>query len=226
MSRVLALVEGRTEQTFVSEVLAPALGIKGVFLSATLTGKPGHKGGVRRWASVRKEILTVLKRDPLGCCTTMFDYYALPADWPGRQQATTKPYAEAAGVIEDAVHAAISEKLGDACDPRRFVPYIQMHEFEALLFTEPSILADVVQCPARRSRFEQIVTECGAPEAIDDNPLTAPSKRIAAVAANYQKVLHGAIAAKRIGLARMREACPHFDDWVGRLEALAQREAA
>ena len=226
MSRVLALVEGRTEQTFVRAVLAPDLGLKGVFLSASVAGKPGHKGGVRPWASVRREILAALKQDGRRYCTTMFDYYALPTDWPGARDAKAKPFDEAAAVIERAVHADICGELGDSFDQRRLIPYIQMHEFEALLFTDTQVLADVVQQPHLRNHFDKIVTDCGEPEAIDDNPETAPSKRILSAAPNYQKILQGAIAAKRIGLACMTEACPHFAEWVGRLETLAPREAA
>jgi hypothetical protein len=225
MSRVLALVEGQTEQTFVREVLAPDLGRLGVFLSASLIGKPRHKGGVRPWASARADILTALKQDQHRYCTTMFDYYGLPTDWPGRRTALPRPYREAVSTIERAVHEEICGELGDSFDQSRFVPYIQTHEFEALLFAEPQILADVAQCPSLSDHFEEIVAECGEPEAIDDHPETAPSKRILGVAPSYQKVLHGTIAAKQIGLAKMKQACPHFGEWVGRLEALGSREA-
>ena len=220
MSRVLALVEGRTEQTFVREVLAPGLSSKGVFLSATMIGKSGHKGGVRVWASARRDIMAALKQDLRRCCTTMLDYYALPGDWPGSSEAREKPFDQAASVIERAIHGDICRELGDSFDPRRLIPYIQMHEFEALLFSDTDILSGVLPCPEAKSALDQIVAECKEPEGIDDNPKTAPSKRLLDLAAGYQKVLHGAIAAQRIGLARMRTACPHFRDWLERLEAL------
>ena len=87
MSRVVAIVEGYTEQAFCREVLAPALGAKGVSLEAQLVGKPGHKGGVRSWESARRDILNALKQQPDRACTTMVDYYGLPGDWPGVRQA-------------------------------------------------------------------------------------------------------------------------------------------
>lgn len=95
-----------------------------------------------------------------------------------------------------------------------------MHEFEALLFSDCGILAEVLQQPQSGAVFSGIVTECGEPEAIDDDPATAPSKRILSVVPGYQKVLHGPIAAQRIGLDKLRQACPHFDAWVRKLEVL------
>ena len=91
MSRVLALVEGQTEQAFVRDVLAPELGNRGVFISATLIGKPGHKGGIRSYESVQRDILAALKQDIGRSCTTMFDYYGLQADWPGVPEARSLP---------------------------------------------------------------------------------------------------------------------------------------
>lgn len=41
----------------------------------------------------------------------------------------------------------------------------------------------------------------------------------------YDKVLHGSLIAKRIGLAAIRAKCPRFDAWVRRLEALAPKSA-
>lgn len=220
MSRVFALVEGQTEQAFVREVLAPALAPKGVFLTGGLMGKPGCKGGVRPWASARREILAALKQDRRRHCTTMFDYYGLPNDWPGAEEAKGAPFALAAGTIEQAILADVSAELEDSSAQCRFVPYIQLHEFEALLFSDTETLANVLHRPDLKGQLHGIVSECAEPEGIDDDPETAPSKRILSIAPAYQKPLHGAIAAKRIGLERMRQACPHFNAWVTRLEAL------
>ena len=63
MSRVYALVEGQTEQALVRDILAPALSILGVYLSAVLVGEPGHKGGVRRFSVLQRDISNLLKQD-------------------------------------------------------------------------------------------------------------------------------------------------------------------
>ncbi len=221
MNRVLALVEGQTEQTFVEEVLAPALGIHGVFMTGALIGKPGHKGGVRPYPAVLPEILAALKQDKQRFCTTMFDYYALPTDWPGAMESKSKPPKQGVAILEREIHNDVCQQLGSAFDTNRFRPYLQLHEFEALLFSDPQVLADVLQEPTLSPRLEAVVRECGEPEAIDDDPDTAPSKRIMRLAGHYQKVLHGTIVAKRIGIQKMRGQCPHFAEWLEMLEELA-----
>jgi Domain of unknown function (DUF4276) len=223
MSRVRALVEGQTEEGFVREVMAPSLGAGGVFITSTRIGKPGRRGGIRSWPAVRKEILATLRHDPAIHCTTMFDYYGLPSDWPGRCGAgQAKQVTDKAHAIEQAMHDDVCGELGGSFDRARFLPYIQMHEFEALLFCDTGVLAEVVQLAYIRSRLDEIVEECGEPEGIDDDPRTAPSKRIRAHVPRYQKVIHGIIAAKRMGLATMRERCPHFAQWIRALEQLGQ----
>ena len=220
MSRVLALVEGQTEQTFIREVLAPALGIAGVYVYPRLIGKPGHKGGVGSFDRARVEITNLLKQEPRSHVTTMFDYYGIPASWPGVSAAKGRSYAEIPGIVEMAIGDKIARGMGESFNRSRFIPYIQMHEFEALLFSDPATLAQAIGQNALTGDFQSIVDSFGACEAIDDGPTTAPSKRIQSVAPSYQKVLVGSIAAKRIGLIRMREKCPHFSQWVAKLEAL------
>ena len=82
MIRGLALVEGPTERNFGQQVLAPHLGHHGVSFSPKVIGKPGHKGGCR-WEVAKREILALIKQGPQ-ICTTMFDLYGLPDDWPSR----------------------------------------------------------------------------------------------------------------------------------------------
>jgi len=142
MSRVRALVEGQTEEAFVREVLAPNLGVHGVFVSATRIGKPGRRGGVRPWLVVRNDILATLKQNRAVYCTTMFDYYDLPSDWPGTDGTRRKrPISKKAGEIQQAIQADVCNELGESFDAQRFIPYIQMHEFEALLFSDTGVLA-------------------------------------------------------------------------------------
>lgn len=83
MIRIYIVVEGQTEEGFVNEVLSPVLGQFGIFASARLIGKPGHKGGVVRYRRAKNDIELLLKQDRGAYCTTMFDYYALPNDFPG-----------------------------------------------------------------------------------------------------------------------------------------------
>jgi uncharacterized protein DUF4276 len=220
MSRVVAVVEGKTEQTFIRDVLVPALSEKGVFMSPRVVGKPGHKGGNVKYPRVRKDILGLLKQDPELYCTTMFDFYALPLDWPGYEESRSQSYPHNAECIENAVAEDIVLTLGSSFDSRRVVPYIQMYEFEALLFSNTDILSITIQKSDRKNELQSLVRQFGCPEKIDDDPNGAPSKRIRKFAPHYQKVIQGAITAQRIGLDAIRQGCPRFHKWITTLESL------
>jgi hypothetical protein len=225
MSRVIAVVEGQTEQGFVREVLAPFLSYKNVYMTAQLVGKPGHKGGDCRYERAKRDILALLKQEADTVVTTMFDFYALPDSWPGRVEARTALLATKAEIVETAVQNDISSELGTSFDRSRFRPYIQMHEFEALLFSQPATICAVFQSPESEQEVQSVRASFRNPEEINDNFETAPSKRLLKVFSNYQKLLHGLIAAKRIEIGPMRKECPHFARWVEVLEAAGQRGA-
>jgi len=119
------------------------------------------------------------------------------------------------------MHQDVCGELGTGFNVRRFVPYIQLHEFEALLFCGPKELSNVLQAPTLEPTLREIVEQAGEPEAIDDDPSTTPSKRISSLAPRFQKTLHGATTAQRIGLERLRAGCRHFAEWLVKLETLA-----
>lgn len=224
MIRILAFVEGQTEEKFIREVVSPSLAPRGIFLKATTPGRRRTQGGVQRWTRIKNELLRYIKEDTGRFVTTMFDYYGLPSDWPGRDKARhDRRISTKAEAIEQAVHADVCSKLGKPSDGARFLPYIQMHQFEALLFSDTGILAASLGHAVLKSRLDEVVKECHEPEGIDDNPETAPSKRICAIVGGYQKVLHGIIAAKRIGLSTMRNRCPHFAQWLAALQQCGER---
>ena len=218
MIRVAALVEGPTERNFCQRILAPHLGCHNVAFSPKVIGKSGQKGG-NRWPVARRDLLALL-RQGFDQCTTMFDLYALPKDWPGRKEAREKGLkkAEAARAIETAIEADIAGVMGG--DEAGFFAYLSLHEYEALLFSDPVELASVTMGEKDAEKFAAIVVECGGCEEINDEPDTAPSKRILKIAPQYRKASDGPVAAQRIGLETMRAKCPHFDEWVGRLERL------
>ncbi|MFY9342722.1 MAG: DUF4276 family protein [Planctomycetota bacterium] len=182
MSSVLAIVEGHSERAFVERVLAPHLGLVGVALTARLIGPVGHKGGVRRpWPQVREEIIAMLRTGGgrrAVHVTTMFDYYGMPDDWPGREESVPKEHQAKATCVEASIHADICASLGQAFDPRLLFPYVQMHELEALLFVDIHKLRYEFVDEAR-TLTELASSVAGIPpEQINDSPVTAPSKRI------------------------------------------------
>jgi hypothetical protein len=220
MVRVHVLVEGQAEETFAREVLLPYFAQYEIYLFPRRLGKPGHKSGVCKYPLAQREILLTLKQEVQTFCTTMFDYYAMPPDWPKRKEARRKPFAERSAMVEDAMLADISSQLGARFNSSRFIPYVQMHEFEALLFSDPKALADGLKL-ANDAAVQSIRDQFHCPEEINDSCQTAPSKRIKSLNRGYDKVLQGVLISKKIGLNVMRAQCPHFKEWVGKLETLA-----
>ncbi len=216
MTRVLVLVEGQTEETFVSSVLQPHFNQRQVYLYPILSG------GIKPYQCARRDILATLKSDAGAFCTTMFDYYGMPKSWPGREAAKQKVHTEKAATIEHAIQEDISAQLGDDFNRSRLIPYVQMHEFEALLFSNPSALARELKL-RDESEVQSIRDRFASPEEINDSEQTAPSKRIKALYAGYQKPRQGILVSRSIGLDVMRTQCPHFDAWIRKLEALANQ---
>jgi hypothetical protein len=115
----------------------------------------------------------------------------------------------------------IVDEMGADFDHDRFVPYVVMHEFEGLLFSDCQAFARGIGQDDLAPAFQAIRGQFESPEEINDSPYTAPSKRVEALVPGYEKPLLGVLAALEIGLDRIREACPQFHAWVCRLEALA-----
>lgn len=226
MSRLLVHVEGETEETFVNEVLARHLYSIGYEkVSARLVGNArqrDRRGGIRGWSTVRSDIVRHLLQDPGCLTTTMVDYYGLPKtgsrSWPGRAAASTAEFAQKATIVEQALLADIMQVLPKEVESTRFLPYVMMHEFEGMLFSDCGRFASSIGEPKLSAQLSAIRKEFGSPEEINDSPNTAPSKRIEALVPGYQKPLHGNIAAIEIGLEAIRAQCPHFSQWLVNLE--------
>ena len=104
---------------------------------------------------------------------------------------------------------------------RRFVPFVVVHEFEGLLFSNCQVFAQSIGRRDVAAAFQAIRDGFETPEHIDDSPDTAPSKRVEDLVPEYQKPLFGSVAAAEIGLPRIRAECPHFASWLRQLETIA-----
>jgi hypothetical protein len=145
--------------------------------------------------------------------TTMIDLYALPGDFPGFEDC-----AKLSQTVDRA--ECLEQRLAQDLDHRQFIPYIQLHEFEALLFSDVSQFE--IDFPGAIEKLKTIRGQFQTPEEIDDGPDTAPSKRILKVLPDYEKPVSGPAIAKRIGLSTLRRECRHFDRWIERIEAASQ----
>lgn len=220
MVRVYVVVEGQTEIVFVKELLQQPFSNLGIYLHPSLIGKPGHKGGVLSYDRAKRDIIGFLKQERDTFCTTMFDYYGLPVDLPGLPIKGSYRPIEKAEIIEQSFKKDIIQTLGNSVNPDRFIPYIQIHEFEALLFSNPQALAKSIYRNDLALEFERIRTLFHSPEDINDNPDTTPAKRIKHLCHEYVKSIHGILAAAEIGISIIRSECKHFDQWLKNLEAL------
>lgn len=223
MTRVQVIVEGQSEESFVKEILAPTLWPSEIYLFPVLLGVPGHKGGRPNYARVKKDVVLQLKQDREAYCSTMFDFYGLGSGFPGTPLPPNLGNVEKVIRIEQAVKQALINELPDLRPDARFLPYLQLHEYEGLLFSDPPAFAAGIKQQHLRVQFETIRNAFATPEDINDNPNTAPSKRVLGAYPAYRKVLDGTLAAKAVGIDRMRQECPHFRAWLEQLEALAGR---
>lgn len=224
MVELYAVVEGVSEQNFVEQILAEHFAKRGIYITATRVGRPGHKSGICGWERARRDIVNFLRQGNPGrrvYVTTMFDYYGMPYTWPGRAQAAAKHIPERAATVEDALLNDIAAQLNDL-DRKFFIPYVQLHEYEALIFSSPGALTS--EFPGRVREIKELIEESGNldPESINDGPSTAPSKRIEARIPEYagRKPSASVNVLREIGLVELRNRCPHFGRWLSRLESL------
>jgi hypothetical protein len=226
MNEIAIIVEGLTEKTFVRDILTPHFLSHGVRIWADLAGPTEHSGGVRSWGKVRRRIRHAVSERRGRIVTTMFDFYGMPGSWPGRTEAAQLPADTRGEHVEKAMLDDFRKHAGEDFRPDLFVPYVQVHEFEALLFSDVTKLAEVLAAESQQdhealvAKFKTMLDQAGQPEAINDGWDTCPSRRIASAAARYTKPTFGPLVAGRIGLEKLRGACPHFAQWVKRLEAL------
>lgn len=213
MIHLNVLAEGKTEQQFFNMVLKPHLRRCGVVGKVRLIN---NCGGWNSYRAARRDLLRWARQDPEAWFTTMVDLYALPGDFP-QAAGAANPYVRVAELEKAWGQDAAAEGLA------RFIPYIQLHEFEALLFADPWALdAQFFDQELAIARLAETAAAAGNPELIDDGPATAPSKRIIAAIRQYEgrKASAGPLTAALIGLPRLRAACRHFNDWVTTLERL------
>ncbi len=222
---VMVVAEGYTEKRFISEVLSPYLATKSIFMHSPMVGKPGHKGGDIRFSRMEKDFAMHLKQRQDTFISMFVDYYGIKTDWPGlddsRQCSSPKAIAD---VMNRATKEKVASKLAGQGADYRFIPFIAVHEFEALLFSDVDILAS--QIKTDKSAIEKILKECGEPENINNSSDSTPYKRLKRLYAPYKKKTTGITIAKLIGIEKMRNQCPLFHEWLSTLEKLQGEQHA
>ena len=219
--RLNITAEGQTEERFVKQTLSIYLSDFKVYADVrnVLTSKDKDKqyrGGLISYKKAKADIQTWLKHDNANNVffTTMFDYYALPNDFPGFEDSRK---------IQDKYERIefLEKEFAKDISDSRFIPYIQLHEFEALLFSKPDIILNhYFEHDKAVKELINVAKEFSNPELINDNVDTAPSKRIIKLIPEFNKVHIGATLAGEIGIEELKKSCRHFNNWITKLESL------
>lgn len=216
MKRVAVYVEGFTEEGFVNRLLAPHFKIMGITLTPIIlkTKKrddaKDEKGGYITYYKIQKAIRELLNN--FDNVTTMFDYYKLPRDFPGKDGIKGKTCYERVDFLED--------RFYDDVESRRLIPYLSLHEFEALVLTSPEAIDRAFPDQHVKQEIEKITHKADSPEEINDDENTHPSARLITIVDCYSKAYHGPLIANNIGLNTIRSKCPHFNEWLSKLECI------
>lgn len=201
MVRLAVSVEGQTEERFIKEVVAPHLQDREIYTAPVLLGRSGGSVSIPR---VRKDLTKLLRS--FDRVTTLYDFYG----FKGKDKAESKESLERK--ILDCVKSYSRSRL---------IPYVQMYEFEGLLFSSPEAIENNI--PPHRGLSDwarRVVEEFGGnPETINDSEHSAPSKRLSSKA-RYIKTVHGPDIAGEIGLEVLREKSRGFRKWLSELEGL------
>ncbi len=213
MTRLYVVVEGLTEFNFVQELLKPHLER---VLPALLVSAVRHKERFT-YAGLRKDIKRLLGApgSPV-VVSTMIDLYKIPADFTGVRESEGGPHRERVRKIE----GAFAGEMDDA----RFVPYIQLHEFEALVMCGFDVLAE--RYPDRHAEIRElerrISREFRSPEEVDR--FQPPSRRLVQAIPRYAKIVDGIHVVETVGIDVLRQKCLHFGEWLAALETCAKEK--
>lgn len=212
MIRLAVSVEGQTEEEFVKRILANHLRLQQIEPTPILVGSArgtSRGGNVSTDRIVRDMVALLASHDAV---TSLVDYY-------GFRDKGDKTVED----LEKCLRDLVLERVNADRYSEKVVPYVQRHEFEALLFSDVQVFANHIEFTGESiGALEEACGQFTTPEDINDRPETSPSKRIVRVLPRYKKVLHGPELADQIGLDRIRAACPRFNAWIAHLESLAR----
>ena len=216
------LCEGQSEQVFALKVLKPYLIPNDIIVRANLlitNRKLNAQGGIISYQQVKRDLYNMMNsvndsQYEKHFFTTMFDLYALPTDFPGYSKTETNPYTRVA-TIENAFSVDINS--------HRFIPYIELHEFETLVLCNPLKLKQTY--PNAQKQIEELDTKWrketnGNVELVNSTRETSPSKRLIRALEdhyNYDKKLMAVVATQDIGIDTLRQLCVHFNQWIDRI---------
>ena len=216
MKRLIIVCEGPTEHEFCVNVLAPELLKADIYVEAPLVKR--SNGGIVPWSSIKRQIeMHLHEKDAY--VSLLVDYYGIKDSYNFPRWMDSKgilPLSSRLQFLCDGMKADIEPERAS-----RFIPYMQIHEFESLLFSDINVFKDNFDNKAMEfSILENAVREFENPEDINSRPTLAPSKRLIEAIPGYQKVNDGAFIADEIGLQKILDKCPLFCQWFLTLQSI------
>jgi hypothetical protein len=217
--RLNITAEGFSEEKFVSEIIRPHLLQFNIYTDVrkVLTNRKLRKrGGIVGYLKFRNDVSQWIKEQPAAYHSTFIDLYGLSTDFP--------EFNTSKGINPYSRVTAIELGIANDINHPTFIPYIQLHEYESLLFTHPEEMETWLSLYNKVpiGEFNKIVQNYGGnPELINEGPETAPSKRLLSLCPVYDKVDDGILILKEIGLDKIRLRCSHFNQWITTLELLS-----
>ena len=214
MKRLIIVVEGDTEKEFVDKVLSPYLYGKG--LQSVNCFKIKHtRGGLTKYQHLKTDLINCVYESNV-LVSTLIDFYALPKDFPKNEESKKiVNKGDRLSFLERAITEDLETEKGQAFP--HLLPYIQLHEFEALVFSSIDAIKSLYSNEdAKFNALEQIITAYPNPEDINDSPQTAPSKRLKnnQLIKGYNKINDGIMIIEEAGIETILSKCPRFKTWV------------
>lgn len=213
MKKLIIICEGNTEFQFCQDVLRPYFKPKDIHIEYRLIAK--STGGIVKWEFLKSDIENYLKAEADVFVTTFIDLYGIQSQ---------HKFPEFNTVAANNLQRTINMEAGMKTDidkslVSRFIPYIQLHEFESLVFCSLDVLkTKFMPSEANFTELENIINSHATPEDINNSPITAPSKRLLKNITVYSKKLCSVSITKDIGMAELKNKCPHFNNWIEQLE--------
>lgn len=216
MNRLIIVCEGPTESEFCTDVIAPVLFKSDIYVDAPLVKK--SNGGIVPWPNIKRQIETHL-HEGNAYVSMLVDYYGIKDSYkfPGWMESKAiSSITDRWKFLCDRMKADIAPELAS-----RFIPYMQIHEFESLLFSDIAVFKD--NFDKREMDYtilENAIREFPNPEDINSRPTLAPSKRLIKAIPAYDKVLFGNYIACETGLTKIMDRCPLFNQWITTLMSI------
>ncbi|MGL5125203.1 MAG: DUF4276 family protein [Fusobacteriaceae bacterium] len=215
MKKLLIIAEGQTEEKFIKELIIPYFQKKNIYNidvtilpNKTLASGQRFKGGAVTFKNVTNYAKKLLNS---AYVTTLLDYYGIDRNFDGYDE--SKIFSD----IKDKKET-LEKKLAIEINNKKFIPYIQMYEFEGLLFSNPDSFVYIDEDPYKITDIKKEIAAYATPEHINDSPQTAPSKRLEKHYKGYTKTTDGIMVAEDMGIEKIIEKCPLFKEWLEKLE--------